>query len=79
MDDLTIQVRYSCPLCGLVDTEIPVKARGEEDVVTWMEETVIIALANDHNARSPFCKPKQLHNIMIPIQNADRVGGPTLQ
>lgn len=73
--DATVGVRYSCDLCGIKDREVQVQARGGENVVEWMENTCIIALANDHARLSPNCRPQTLTNLMIPVSGADKIGG----
>lgn len=74
---LTIRVLYSCPLCGLFKVSCDVPARGEEDVVAWMHQTVA-ALSRDHHARSPRCQPRELKDVMIPMAGRDRIGGPEM-
>lgn len=75
----TIKVRYSCHTCGLTKVSCLVPARGEEDVVSWMNSTVAL-LSADHRNRSPTCVPidGQLHDVMIPIES-DKVGGAVRQ
>lgn len=75
MTDRIIMLRYSCPLCGLRDAETPVPARQEQDAAVWLDQT-IRELARDHAARSPRCRAHQLRDIKIPIEGADRLGGP---
>lgn len=75
---VTIRVRYSCPDCGLKKVVCEVPARGEEDVRIWMEAT-IASVGADHQRRSPRCHPTQLHDLMIPMTGADRIGGPNIQ
>lgn len=69
---------YSCAPCGLKRVRLAVPARGEEDVVAWMESTVRVVKA-DHDRRSPHCHPTELTELMIPRTGADRIGGPTVQ
>lgn len=73
---MTITVKYSCPLCGLSRVECDVPARGDEDVVVWMEQTIAV-VGRDHARRSPACHPERLHDLMIPMTGVDKVGGPT--
>lgn len=76
---LTITVKYSCLQCGLYRAECAVPARGDEDVLEWMNQTIIF-LAQDHAARSPSCHPASLHDVRIPFpESADRIGGPSRQ
>jgi hypothetical protein len=74
----TIKVRYSCDLCGLKDIEVEVPMRGNEDVLQWMDNT-IIHLGQDHMQRSPRCFPDKLVRVMIPITGAEKIGGPAVQ
>ncbi len=75
MTEAFIHVRYSCPLCGIKDREVVVTARGDEDVITWMENTCVPTLGDDHHRLSPGCFPHTLRNISIPITGAGKVGG----
>lgn len=76
---VTRRVLYSCPACGLVDVGCDVPARGAEDVIAWLEQTMIVTLSRDHARRSPGCHPQSLKDIKIPITGTDRVGGPAEQ
>jgi len=78
IDVFTIRVRYSCFDCGLRQAECDVRARGDEDVLVWMEAT-IRQCGEDHHRRSPQCYPTELHDLMIPMTSVDRIGGPKLQ
>jgi hypothetical protein len=75
---MTITVRYSCYDCGLTKVSCVVPAREDEDVLVWMDQT-LRRLAADHDQRSPSCHPTMLHDLMIPMSHADRIGGPPLQ
>lgn len=75
--NVTIGVFYSCPECGIKDREVRVKAREGEDVIEWMEKSCMIALGTDHQEQSPNCNPDELHDVKIPVNNVDRVGGAT--
>lgn len=68
-------VYYSCFKCGLDRVPCSVKAREQENVIEWMK-ILGEKLSADHSERSPDCHPKQLNNIMIPIDNRSKVGGP---
>lgn len=70
-----VSVFYSCPECGLVKVRCDVKARGPEDVLAWMNG-VGVELSRDHDRRSPGCHPKELKNLMIPIEGVERIGDP---
>lgn len=72
-----ITVKYSCPLCGLDKVECVVPGREEtQDVRDWVGAT-IREVSRDHQAHSPACHPKRLHDLMIPVNGADYIGGPT--
>lgn len=75
---MTITVKYSCDVCGLTDVQVEVRAREDEDVTTWMDQTVR-RIARHHSGTSPFCTARTLKNLMIPITNADKIGGPSIQ
>lgn len=75
---MNITVKYSCADCGLERVSCDVPARGEEDVIVWMEATASLA-SKDHNRRSPLCRPTTLTELMIPMSGTDRVGGPAIQ
>jgi hypothetical protein len=74
----TINVSYSCALCGLKKVSCRVPARGSETVTEWMGVTVQL-LAADHQKRSPGCRAEKLDELMIPITGAECVGGPAVQ
>lgn len=76
---MTITVLYSCPECGLERVPVEVPARGEEGVITWMDNMVITHLGSDHARRSPDCHPERLRDIMIPLTGTEKVGGPSVQ
>lgn len=79
-DIIQITCMYTCALCGIVKAHVQVPAREEsQDVVTWVREIAAVALAIDHNQRSPDCHPKEFTEIYIPITGAKIIGGPTLQ
>lgn len=78
MKDLTTTVLYTCNMCGLVKIPVKVKAREkEEDLEKWMLQ-MGAELSENHNRRSPNCKPKTFTNIMIPYDGTDYVGGPKI-
>lgn len=72
---ITIEVLYSCRVCGLMRVPVQVPARGEEDVVAWVEKVLTPALVADHKRRSFLCRPDTLSDVMIPVTGADKVGG----
>ena len=71
----TIKIQYSCVMCGIKRQVVEVPARTAEDVVVWMKQIMTPALVRDHEARSPFCHPKTLSEVLIPIEGASQVGG----
>ena len=74
---MNITVFYSCTLCDLLKIAVEVPAREDEDVLDWMKQTIQF-IANDHFGRSPNCRPEQLHDLMIPVTGANKIGGPSL-
>lgn len=76
---MKITLKYSCYQCGLTAVEVDVPARGEEDVVSWMDKVVAYEIKSDHNRRSPSCMATSVRDLMIPITGADKIGGPTVQ
>lgn len=72
----TVQCKYSCKGCGLVDAVVTVVARGPEDVVAWIE-SIKQPIADDHARRSPFCRATAC-DLKIPFgdQEGARVGDP---
>jgi len=58
----------------MIGASCDVPERGNEDVVSWAENVMIVALAADHARRNPACRGGSLQNIMIPIAGADRIG-----
>jgi hypothetical protein len=72
--DNTITVKYSCHTCGLERVELNVKARGDEDVITWMN-SLGPQLAADHKKHSPKCNAQSVQDLMIPVTGADKIGG----
>jgi hypothetical protein len=76
---MTVRCLYSCRGCGLTDIAVDVPARGaDEEVAVWMQQA-IRTLARDHGRRSPWCRPKALQEVKIPLTGADRIGGPSIQ
>jgi hypothetical protein len=62
---MNLRVTYSCPNCELQNVAIDVSARGDEDVDTFMKNT-IMAVTKDHYRRNPGCRPATLPDIAIP-------------
>ena len=62
-----IRILYSCLLCGIKDASVLVDQREDaEDIKDWMEK-VTYALCQNHDHRSPHCKPSSLSEVKIPI------------
>lgn len=79
MSVVTIDVKYTCGRCRVTDQIVKVPARLDpdaEDVVKWMEQTLMPHLMQDHYQRSPHCRPREFKQVMIPNQGA-WVGAPT--
>lgn len=72
-----ITCKYSCHLCGINKVEVDVPARGDEDILQWMD-VLAARLSADHRERSPHCRPITLSDVMIPITGTNKVGGPML-
>ena len=74
---MTVTVKYSCHVCGLVKAELEVAARGaEQDVVAWVEG-LRPQLGADHLRRSPGCTAAAA-DLYIPLPaGAARIGDPT--
>lgn len=75
---MTVTIFYSCELCGLKRVPCDVPARGEEDILLWMDATIRLT-GRDHARRSPNCHPTKLTDLMIPITGTSKVGGPAIQ
>jgi hypothetical protein len=74
-----IQCKYSCFKCGIHRQIVTVAAREEEEVDTWLMKICAPALSADHDRRSPACRITQLSEVMIPIEGAEKIGGPAVQ
>ena len=73
----TLDIRYDCRGCGLVDVIVHVPARASnEDVVWWVEEIVTPTVSEDHQQRSPQCMC-DVFDLKIPApKDADYIGQP---
>ena len=74
-----INIKYSCLQCSLKNITLEVPARGDEDVVAWMQNAVGSNIKKDHTMRSPECPAESAQEVMIPMTGTDRIGGPTIQ
>jgi hypothetical protein len=76
---IKIKIKYSCLQCSLKNIVLEVPARGDEDVVAWMQNSVGANIKKDHTLRSPECPADSAQEVMIPMTGTDRIGGPTIQ
>lgn len=76
---MNITVTYSCTLCDVRDEKLEVPAREsyEVPVVGWMKHTITL-VAQHHRSRFPRCRARKLHDLKIPMDNAEWIGGPPL-
>jgi hypothetical protein len=79
MIDLTVECMYSCSLCGVTKRKVMVPARGDENVVAYVEKVAVPRLVADHLINSPGCKPEKFAEVYIPVTNDGVVGGATKQ
>lgn len=72
----TIKIYYSCHLCSAqnVILSVPARMSPQEDLRTWMDETVLL-IARNHSDRSPACKAETIGSISIPTGDAEWIGG----
>lgn len=68
----TITVQYRCRACMAQREPLVVHARQEEDVIDWMNATVL-RVAQDHRAAFPHCRATHLDELLIP-HSGDGVG-----
>lgn len=76
---MSVTVKYSCPECGLVDREVRVTSRTDEDVVAWLEDVCMVEVTKDHVSVSPDCVATSLKDLKIPLAGVDKIGGAVLQ
>ncbi len=69
-----IRVRFSCHGCGLTEIEVEVPARGNEDIITWIENTRPFITAS-HKKHSPHCTT-QACDLMTTFSAGQRIGAP---
>lgn len=71
-----IEVRYKC-LCMAEEAVVCLPYRSDdEDVVTWVRETVGWLISSDHARRSPSCMQTCVEYVKIPMpENAPYIGG----
>ena len=70
----TVQIQYSCAVCGLTDASVNVPERVIDNVIHWFEHIAMPRVMEDHRKRSPDCKPKSLTNIKMPIAPDGTIG-----
>ena len=62
----TIPVLYCCEECCLTYRRVNVPVRNpSSDVVKWMEQVVITAIAFDHRVVSPRCRATRISDTLI--------------
>jgi hypothetical protein len=70
-----IQCEYSCKQCGIKRQKVTVPARGEEDVIAWLDSAAM-AMSRDHDRRSPLCRITKLDEVWIPYpEGTAKLGG----
>lgn len=71
-----IQCRYSCKQCGIFRRTVTVPARGDENVVDWLNKVACVALAADHARQSPSCRIESLSEVLVPMYaDNEKIGG----
>jgi hypothetical protein len=64
---MLINVKYSCKLCGIIKRNVIIPERLEnQDIKDYLENVVMISLAEDHQHVSPNCRPTHFQDLMIP-------------
>lgn len=73
--NVTIEVLYSCQLCGACDERVEVRERApDEDIAHWMEAAVVPAVATRHWADHPGCKSQHC-DLKLPVPpGVERLG-----
>lgn len=69
----TVKVGWECKNCNKTRWVEDVPARGDYDLMYWIEWVVMYKLADDHKKQSPYCFGGHL-DIKMPIGNDGRVG-----
>lgn len=75
---MTIEVKYSCVLCGLSRVTLPMQAREGEPLDEWMQ-ALTRQIQEDHLKRHPLCVAEKITEVLIPFTGTEKVGGPVLQ
>lgn len=57
-----------------VDLQVPSRAPAV-DIVMWVEDVVMHAVAKDHKIRSPLCREKTMAEILLPAPPDGFIGG----
>lgn len=80
IEEVSVELRYSCRDCGLHRVSCTVPARtADQDVVEWVEASMRLAAA-DHHRRNPGCRPREFAEVLLPMdQRTGRVGMPPYQ
>jgi hypothetical protein len=75
---MIIMCKYSCFKCGIYRRAVNVKAREDEDIDDWLENTCALVLSRDHDSQSPNCHITKLDEVLIPTpEGIDKIGGLT--
>jgi hypothetical protein len=77
---VTIELKYSCSLCGLCRVAVETAERVDgQHIGDWMRDVVTPTLVADHERRSPGCKPLAFTEVMIPMpDDGEPLGKPRL-
>lgn len=75
-DEPIITVIWTCEQCGIIEAQLPVRARRKnEDILVWMER-LQNTLGMIHHQRSPHCTATELTQLKIPLPpGTNRIGG----
>lgn len=67
-------VKYSCKDCGIDRQPVLTTPRAEgQDIISFVG-SVAASCRNDHEKRSPGCKPQTFSEIMIPAPDGAPIG-----
>lgn len=70
-----VQVKYECKTYGSGQRTVTVAARRDgQDVIAYVENVVVAAVARDHSVKSPLCGAREISNLMIPVDDSGVVG-----
>jgi hypothetical protein len=63
----TIEIKYSCKPCGVVDVALNVPTRLEDQGVTEWMNAVAMRVTLDHKTKFPMCRQNRISGLKIPI------------